>query len=242
MQHIDEETSFSRKEAMPPLESKIKAGLEDVRGVGLLKAGTQRQESVVDQQELIADTAGEVGQQPARVSCVPLLADPPQVTLEAARTVGDNGRSRGTGWPVDSVGGLGGAHVHRISLDHVDVDTTGDGTDTVGDQAGVLRRLLDVVDLQDAAVRVQVLPHGGGRVGLEEHSVPGPAVAKLSVSFDVIVSRREAAHPEGVAALQGHARRIHSETWRRLDVDVEGAALLHAPVSDLEERRKGIGA
>lgn len=189
MQHIDEETSFSRQEAMPPLESKIEAGLEDVGGVGLLKASTQRQESVVDQQELVADTSREVGQQPARVSCVPLLADPPQVTLEAPRTVGDNGRSGGTGWPVDSVGGLGGTHVHRISLDHVNVDTPGDGTDAVGDQAGILRRLLDVIDLEDAAVRVKVLPHGGGRVRLEKHSVPGPTVAKLSVSLDVVVSR-----------------------------------------------------
>jgi len=188
VQHIDEEAGLAGQEAVTPLQGEVEAGLQDVGGVRLLEAGAEGQEAVVDEQQLVPHAAGEVGQQPGGVARVPLLADAAQVTLEPTRTVGDDGRSGCTGGPMDSVGGLRGTHVHRIPLDDIDVDTPGHRPHTVGHQAGVLRRLLDVVDLQDAAVGIEVLPHRRGRIRLEEHPVAGPTVAQLGVPLDVIVA------------------------------------------------------
>jgi len=139
---------------------------------------------------------------------------------------------------MDAISGLRRADVDGIPFDDIDVNAAGYGTHTVGDQAGVLRWLLNVVDLQDAAVGIEVLPHGGGRVRLEKHAISGPAVAQLGISLDVIVTGWQTSHPQGVTSLQGHTRRIHPQTGRGLDVDVQGAALLYAPVGHLAEEEE----
>lgn len=214
MQHINEEAGLSRQEAVPPLQRKLKAGFKDIRGVRLLESGAQSQEAIVDEQQLIPDTPREVGQQPAGVPRVPLLADPTQVTLKAARTVRNDGCSRSTSRPMNAVRGLRRTHMSRIAFDDIYVYAPGHWPHAVGHQTGVLRRLLNVVDLEDAAIGIEVLPHGSGGVRLEEHPVAGPTIAELGIPLDVVVAGGEAPHPQGVTALEGHARRIHAQAGR----------------------------
>lgn len=155
------------------------------------------------------------------------------MTLKSTRAISDNGRTWCTRWPVHTVAGLCQANMRRIAFDHIDIDTPRDWTYTVRDEACVLRGLLNVVDLQYAAIWVKILPHCRRCVRLKEHPIPCPAVAQLSVAFDIIVARREAAHAEGVATLQSHACRINTQPRWRLDVNVERTTLLDTPVCDL---------
>lgn len=164
VQHIDEEARLARQKALTALQCVLEAGLQNVGRVSLLEAGTQCQESVVDEQQLVAHTAGEVGQQPARVARITLLANASRVTLKSTRAIGNDGRTWGTRWPVHTVAGLRQTNMRRIALDHIDIDTPRDWTHTVRDKAGVLRRFLNVVDLQYAAIWVKVLPHCRRRV------------------------------------------------------------------------------
>lgn len=75
VQHINQKARLAGQKALPALQCVLEAGLQNVGRVGLLETGTQCQESVVDEQQFVAHTAGEVGQQPAGVARITLLAN-----------------------------------------------------------------------------------------------------------------------------------------------------------------------